>query len=127
MASPEVSSDQRLSSDMLAEVIQVLQDIYNGSSVMGRWYCEEHRQTVGYDPEKPDEGYFDQNLPPPGYDANGCLGDNDETAAAESFKPAEWEEYTPEEQSRWLRTCANLAKKTLKKLGVHMVDPDGAP
>lgn len=128
MKSDKISPNPIISTEMLAEIVQGLQDIYKGSSVAGRWYCDEHRQAVGYDPTSPDDGYYDSNHPPHGYDANGPVGEHDESASpAESLKPCEWEDYTPEEQRRWLRTCASVAKQTLEKLGVRVGDQGGVP
>ena len=125
MGSVETSSNPGLPANVLAEVVQALRDIYSGASVTGRWYCEELRQAVGHDPDEPDEGYYDRSQPPPGYDAGGCLRREDDPT--ENLKSAEWEEYTLEEQSRWLRTCATVAKDTLEKLGVRVIDPGAMP
>jgi hypothetical protein len=128
MTASDGAGTKTVPADKLAEVIEALRDIYRGSSVTGRWYCEDHRQAVGHDPVEPDEGYYDRDHPPPGYDAKGLLSNDDESAdPAENLIPSEWEEYTIEEQSRWLRTCATIAKDTLEKLGIRVVDPGGVP
>jgi hypothetical protein len=109
------------SEDALAKAVQALRDIYAGASAVGRWYCQIDHKSVGHNPSEPDAGYYDEDIPPAGYDAEGWAGvDDDDEEPPELLKPCNWEAYTLEEQSCWLETCADTARDALEKIGVPL-------
>jgi hypothetical protein len=121
MAARKAHADPALP-DGLTEVIQALRGIYNGASATGRWCCEEDHEAVSHDRDEPDAGYYDRDHPPAGYDADSWSGTHDRDGEpAEPLKPCGWEDYTLEEQSRWLKTCAATAKRALEQLGVPLI------
>jgi hypothetical protein len=108
--------------DRLAKAIDALRVIYAGASVTGRWYCPREVKCVGHDGDRPDAGYYDGRDPPDGYDAEGWIGtEDDDEEPAELLKPCEWEDFTLEEQSCWLETCADTARQALQTLGVPLI------
>jgi hypothetical protein len=108
-----------LGDERFARLVANLRAIYAGASVEGRWIEQANFEPVGHDRSAPDEGFYDAAKPPAGYDQVGWIGTGveDETEPDEPMIPAEWEEYTLEEQTNWLSTCAGLAQTTLEMLG----------
>jgi hypothetical protein len=114
--------------DRLAMAIDALRIIYVGASATGRWYCSSKVKCVGHDVDRPDAGYYDARNPPDGYDAEGWIGtgDDDEESVG-LLKPCEWEDFTLEEQSCWLETCADTAREALTTLGVPLLASGDQP
>jgi hypothetical protein len=123
MASQSGATEPEPPVDGLVVAIQALREIYDGCSVTGRWLSVEGHEAVGHNPTKPDTGYYDRDNPPADYDAEGWIGtDDDDPGPDERLIPSEWEDYSLEEQSSWLRSCASTARRALEKLGVALVD-----
>ena len=114
-------SDSGDANHLLTKAIDALRVIYAGASATGRWYCSSEGKCVGHDADQPVAGYYDARDPPDGYDAEGWIGtgDDDEDLVG-LLKPCEWEDFTLEEQSCWLETCADTAKEALQTLGVPL-------
>ena len=126
MVFPTAGMAQPPTDDALAHAIHALREIYAGASATGRWYCNVDHKPAGHDPAQPNAGYYDGDDPPAGYDAEGWAGISDcDEEPADLRKPCEWEDFTLEEQSCWLDTCACTARDALEKLGVPVADIGG--
>jgi hypothetical protein len=125
MVSHKIGAEPGTLGDGLPEVIRALRAIHAGADANGRWYCADDDEAVGHNRSTPKHGYYDRCRPPAGYDANGWIGTSDRSEEpADLLKPCEWQAYTFEEQSSWLRTCSRIAKGALERLGVSVVDED---
>lgn len=109
----------------LAIAIRALRDIRRGGVDDGRWYNHETNEAVdGAKEGGPPEGCYDRDSPPNGYDIRGWSGDPD-LKPADPLVPVEWMEFTAEEQTAWVDTCAWLAKDALEQIGVPLVEQKG--
>jgi hypothetical protein len=113
----------------LAIATQGLLTIADGAGAEGCWVGDSE-DALGHDPAAPDEGYYDSENPPEGYDKNGFVGWSDKTREEptddEELLPAEWSDYSLEEQSVWLKTCAYVAKTALVSIGASLPITEGA-
>jgi hypothetical protein len=106
--------------DPLQVAIEALRSIYSGSAVTGRW-IDADGEAHGHDEAEPDEGCYNRDAPPDGYDTDGYCGfddDRPDPAGGEELIPVDWEAYTRADQTDWLDSCASLARAALVKMGV---------
>jgi len=113
--------------DLERILLDALREISCGSARTGRWldsnaYSSAIEEPDGVVPSKdqPPEGYYDYDdppeeddldeypPPPPGVDDPLFVG-------GRWLKPAQWEDYTLEEQCEWLASVVRIAERAIKQ------------
>jgi len=110
--------------DPVKLLTDALLTIYQGSCTpSGRWLTLDGDDDAGSNVDHPDDGFYDSEEPPEGYNDEGWAN-GDDCPHDPPLQPAQWHPYTASEQRDWLNTVAHEARRALLTQGI---DPDKAP